>query len=605
MTITRRSIVAYNTRSKSPSLLQCLGVIKKKREIVSATQIYNYIMKDPLVDWLKLKNKKRYTRKNHNRKKKSSFTEFIMEKGIEFEKQIVKYINNNIIPVIFVSDTINKSSLEKTKQLMYQGVPIIHSAPVKNQYNNTYGIIDLLVRSDYINDIVEENVINDIETNISSPKLGKPYHYIVIDIKFSTIPLRSDGIHILNSNSYPAYKAQCLIYNEAIGHIQGYTSSYAFILGRRWKYTRKGVNNHNYTCLNRMGRIDYNTVDKDFKSLTKKAIKWVRDLRKNGKKWKINPPSREELYPNMCVDSGEWNKEKEKIAKEISEMTSIWYVGLKHRNNAFKNGIKSWKETRCNTSNMKINGIRAPIIDSIININRQDIYKILPHKISNNLYNWKTKTNEIFVDFETLSDVFTDFNDLPRQDCTDIIFMIGVGYYENNSFIYKTFICNDNTYEEEYRIMKEFIDFTTERKNPKLYHWVAESHFWKKACCRQYDIAVQNENNIKKENIINWDIYENWADLCNIFKSEPIVIKNCFKFGLKPIADSMYKHGLIKTCMKSECNNGMSAMIKAWYSYKNSNDPINSHIMKDIISYNKFDVSVLWEILTYLRNNHT
>ena len=68
---------------------------------------------------------------------------------------------------------------------------------------------------------------------------SRPYHYIVIDIKFSTLPLRANGKHLLNSGSYPAYKAQCLIYTDAIGLIQGYTSRYAFILGRRWKYTQK------------------------------------------------------------------------------------------------------------------------------------------------------------------------------------------------------------------------------------------------------------------------------------------------------------------------------------------------------------------------------
>ena len=34
----------------------------------------------------------------------------------------------------------------------------------------------------------------------------------------------------------------------------------------------------------------------------------------------------------MCVDSGKWNVEKEKIADRIGEMTNIWYVGVKQRN---------------------------------------------------------------------------------------------------------------------------------------------------------------------------------------------------------------------------------------------------------------------------------
>ena len=43
--------------------------------------------------------------------------------------------------------------------------------------------------------------------------------------------------HILNSQKYSAYKAQCLVYTEAVGLIQGYTAPIAFILGRRNKNT--------------------------------------------------------------------------------------------------------------------------------------------------------------------------------------------------------------------------------------------------------------------------------------------------------------------------------------------------------------------------------
>jgi hypothetical protein len=88
-----------------------------------------------------------------------------------------------------------------------------------------------------------------------------------------------------------------------------------------------------------------------------------------------------------------------------------------------------------------------------------------------------------------------------------------------------------------------------------------------------------------------------------MFKSEPIVIKDCFKFGLKPIAAAMRKHGMISVRNDSKCNNGISAMIDAWKTYSNSDNPQNSDTMKDIIKYNEFDCKVLYEILTFLRKN--
>lgn len=607
-----KKYVSGHTRSKRPILV---GPLKHKRVrrkkikyIVSATQIYNYMMRDPLVDWLKFRklHKEKSSRHFRNYLYSKCFTDFIMERGVEFESELIKYININLLPIVSISDTITPQSLSKTKELMLKGVPALHSAPVKNIYNNTQGIVDLLVRSDYLSKIVDEEPLTDTEKIIPSPKLGKPYHYIVIDIKYSTLPLRADGKHLLNSGSYPAYKAQCLIYSEAVGCIQGYTAPHAFIMGRRWKYNKGGVINHNYTCLNRLGKIDYNGIDSEFKIRTKEAIKWVRDVKENGSSWSISPPSRIELYPNMCVDSGdEWNKEKREIAEQIGEMTNIWYVGLKHRNSALEKGIKSWHDNRCNTSIMGLRGVRAPIIDAILDINRQNKDKIRPKKIISNIHGWKkVNNNDLYVDFETLSDIFADFNHLPEQYCTDMIFMIGVGYQENDQFKYINFICNSPTYDEEYRIMNEFSQFVAERGYPNIYHWVAESRFWNTASCRQFDLADEEGDMERKIRISDsWNINK-WADLSQLFKSEPIVIKDCFKFGLKAVAGAMQKHGMISSIIDSSCDSGLSAMVNAWKAYKNYDNPETSEIMKDISKYNEYDVRVLWEILTYLRNNH-
>lgn len=82
------------------------------------------------------------------------------------------------------------------------------------------------------------------------------------------------------------------------------------------------------------------------------------------------------------------------------------------------------------------------------------------------------------------------------------------------------------------------------------------------------------------------------------------MIKDCFKFGLKHIAKALYKNKLIFTKLESNCDNGLSCMIKAYEVYQNEKDPVNSKTMDDISKYNKFDCKVLWEILQYLRNNH-
>jgi hypothetical protein len=604
----RNSAVAYSTRSKKQKLWEFpLPSRNICVEYIPATKTRNFILNDSLVDWLKLHDNKRTPKRNNKRTHTNmqhtecDFTRFIMKKGIDFEKKLVEYINKKILSITTVGEKITDETCNKTIELMKAGTEIIHSAPVRNKKNKTHGIIDLLVRSDILHRIVDECPLTTEEQIISSPALGHDFHYVVIDIKFSTLPLKSDGRHILNSGSYPAYKSQCLIYTDAVGIIQGYTSQYAFILGRRWKYTRKNIKYNNSSCLNKLGVIDYKKIDNSYLKRTKAALRWIRDNNKYGHQWSVIPPSRKELYPNMCYDSGKWQQRKEKIADEIGEITTLWYCGLKNRIIGMEKGIDNWRNPECTSLTIGFKkGPRASIIDKILDINRQDIDKIRPKKIKSNIFEWKNECNELFVDFETLSDIFSKMDKLPTQKNTDMIFMIGVWYKYRKKWTYKRFTCKKATYEEEFRIMNEFSIFINNQDKPKLWYWFAEQMFWIRAKKRQFDLTTDEHT---KNIISNWVVNE-WTDMCKLFKDEPIIIKDCFKFGLKPIAKAMNKHNLISTKLDSECVSGMTAMINAWKCYKDSPDPVNCNIMKDIAKYNKFDVSVLEDILKYLRKNH-
>jgi hypothetical protein len=96
-------------------------------------------------------------------------------------------------------------------------------------------------------------------------------------------------------------------------------------------------------------------------------------------------------------------------------------------------------------------------------------------------------------------------------------------------------------------------------------------------------------------------------DLYKLFLDNNIVIKGAFNFSLKNVANAMYKNGLIKTCWdkNSSCTNGLQAMFLAYNLYKN-NDYVddNNNIMKEIIRYNIIDCKVMWEMLSFLRNNY-
>jgi predicted RecB family nuclease len=394
----------------------------------------------------------------------------------------------------------------------------------------------------------------------------------------------------------PAYKAQCRIYTEIIGRIQSYTSPVSFLLGRRYKYTSKKNNKVYYNSLHTLGRISYNTKDNHFIEETHKAIQWVKNVRMNGHEWTIDPPSRPELYPNMNIDSGSWNCIKNNIANKIGELTLIWNININNRDCALKNGVYNIHDKNCTSNELGIKKTskKTTIIDNILDINRQHVYNITPIMIPlNKDCKWHTKsTNEAFVDFETFPDIFADFDELPYQYPTDMIFMIGIVYEENGSYIYKSFTCKKQTVGEEYQIMKEFAEFIEEKKIGPLYHWCADESFWNRACKRHYD-----SSNIPK----HW-ILSNWIDLCHVFKSTPIIIRGSYKFGLKSIASAMNKHGMIDSTIDSECTNGLQAVMDAWNCYTKYKNPVDTELMNDILKYNEFDCYTLCKILIYLRN---
>lgn len=588
-------------RTASTALLSESKRVRLQSAAVMATHIYNYMLSDPLVDWLKIQNR-RGTRANPEFSRTNGFSDFLMQKGIEFETKLIDYLDRNKLKVQKVAESFSEEGCKETRRLMSRGVPILHSAPVMHSKYQTGGIIDLLVRSDHLKKIVDESPLTHEESIIKSPGLGgKPWHYVVVDIKFSTLPLRADGVLLLNSGHYPAYKAQVWIYNQAVGEIQGYTPRYGYILGRRWRYTKKNVTHSGLDCLDKLGVIDYKGADKNYISKTEDAVAWVRDVREHASEWSVNPPSRPELYPNMCIDSGVWNKEKAKIADMIGEITSVWYCGIKHRSNAIEDSVMSWRDKKCTSKTIGMSGSRAPTVDAILNINRQSKDKVRPDSIGTDLYEWRdTSEREVFVDFETLSDIFADFEDLPHQRSMDMIFMIGVGWEEDGKWVYRSFTCTSSSRNEEYRIMDEFNSLMKEMDYPKMWCWHAEPNFWEKAENRQFEL-VSDEN---KVNICDkWEVND-WADLAKLFREEPIVVKGCFKFGLKEIAGALRKHKCISAKMESECSSGMTAMVNAWKCYSTCDDPLASPIMKDITAYNEWDCKVLWDILSYLRGNH-
>ena len=609
------------------------------RDWVSASSTRNFMLKDPLLDWLKY-NHLDFAHSNHEYKElvtktlsgksdKYNFAPFIMQQGVLFEEKVMdllrkKFGKKRVITICDGASPRDKEYVIKTIEAMNDGVPIIHSGVLHNPKDRTYGIPDLLVRSDWLNKLVSDSVLNKPDQTVSAKKLrdknnkAPRYHYRIVDIKFSTLYLRCEGIHLLNSGSIPAYKSQLYIYNEALAKVQGYNCKKAYILGRRWKYTSKNENYAGYSCFEKLGTINYRTVDNAYVGRTRDAIKWLRECRsEKAKDWNIMnyPLERVELYPNMCNSHDyPWHHVKQAIVDRTKEVTSLWMVGCKNREIAHKNKVYAWTDQRCTPKNLGVNGEKtSKILNEILRINQPHSCGdnlILPNIIKHNIFDWKDRRPvEFYVDFETCNDVVSGMSTVPMSDVSNIIFMIGVGYVnpQTNRLVYRHFTVKNLSLDEEEKICRRFSKYVLKMAKlyntdyPRCIHWAhAERTFWNDAVER---------HGIKSA---RWESWEwQWMDLLSVFKEEPIVVKGALGYGLKSIAGAMKDNGMIKTGWdkSSDCVDGQSAMVAAYKAHQEAimrNLPMYElETVKKIVKYNEVDVRVLREIIEYLRCNHS
>ena len=581
--------------------------------MISASSVKNYMLDDPLLDWLKyysIDNIDSVPRaKNHNNDYTNNMNhmthnDFIMAQGIEFEKNVFEYLKNNFNTITITTSNMSHSyeKYQETIQAMMDGNDIIYQGVLHDYKNKIFGSPDLLVRSDKFNDI-----FNYMIPNVKSKKLGTKFHYVVIDIKHSTLTFNTNQEYLLNNNSIPAYKGQILIYNRILGSIQGYTPKCGYVLGKKIIYTKKNIT---YTIDNYMQNIApicYTTFDTMYNIKVDKAIEWNKRMRTEGHNWKLLPkPSVDELYPNMknTIDS-HYRKIKIDIADRISEITNVWWCGYNKRVLAHSLNIFSWKDKRLNSKVLQFNNTNtAKILDNILNINRSNKNININNELD--IIDTTNDRIEFYIDFETMN---SNIGQVTDEVNTDMIFMIGIGWVEEISkdqlvanqsdsiYMHKTFILENNNINDELIMMNNMLEFVKNKmielnKTDSIYiHWTnAEVSFYKK--------FINKHPTIKFPKL-------NFYDLYKVFMDNNIVVKGALNFSLKSIANAMYKHKMISsTWDTSNCMSGLQAIYLAYKYYNNSFPEYkNQTIINDIIKYNIMDCKVMWEILLYLRNN--
>ena len=437
---------------------------------ISATKTKYYLLGDTCLDWLYAYYVKYglttedmdddQKRESAKLMKDASHLELLFECGNTFEEKIYEELKSmfkdqftlifdeNDYQVFRAERSMNgfiRQKYDQTMAAMLRGVPVIAQAVMINDSNMTYGIADLLVRSDYLSCVFSQ-FGEDPEVIFPAPKIGATnYHYRVIDCKWTTMTLCTNGMTVRNEGFFPAYKGQLAIYTSCLEQMQGYIPTKAYVMAKAWRIGAQRIPKgqehlyRGYSAFDRAGVIDYAGRDESYVIKTRQAIQWAQRVVTEGRTWRYGPtkPTVPEMYPNMNKSyNPAFDGVKKELAEKYGEITQLWYANEKNRNEAHKHGITDVRDRRLTLEMMGITSkARGPIQQAIIDINShgqtEDVVR--PAKISTNTMHWQSRhALDYYVDFETIGyNLFVRPGDMDIDQSyvdSDVTFMIGIGY---------------------------------------------------------------------------------------------------------------------------------------------------------------------------------
>ncbi len=245
----------------------------------SVSQIKNYLLEEPLLDYLNLYGDKSKQVKPHF--EECDFSSFIMDLGNKWEEYVVNIIvekcKKENIPYTFVE---RKSGYHQTKEALNKKIDVIFQAQVKDWTNNIVGYPDIIVKKKAFLKLFKfplDNIPDD--------------EYVVIDIKFSSVKA-DENSYVIETSNY-------------IKYIKGQISMYSRLL--------KSVSPVGFIISKDKDTIDYpiavNVKDKDLIKVCDEAINWLKLLYQKGKDLDIS-----NLKPNLNnTMDGYWREYKKEL----------------------------------------------------------------------------------------------------------------------------------------------------------------------------------------------------------------------------------------------------------------------------------------------------
>lgn len=312
------------------------------------TQIKNWFLRDPLVDYLIMYGDK-------TKKSPASyydFSQYIMGLGNKYEDYIVAQLKDRCNSLRLKYTTVErKNGYHETKQAYRCLSDVIFQPQVKDWDLNITGYPDILVRVGAWNTLFPEHKL-EIDT-----KLGN--EYIVIDVKYSSLDNQNDYLHDIDE--YTHYVCgQVAIYTQILNKNRKIKIDKAFVISNNPETLQKP--------------LAVNVLDIGLNKDIQDAWDWLHQLHYFGKGWTLSPPTNKYLLPNMNnIRDGEWREYKQLIATELKEISLIHGISNAKREQLHSLGVYSYDKINEALVGIESFGYIKSMMNSDKNINKVNI----------------------------------------------------------------------------------------------------------------------------------------------------------------------------------------------------------------------------------------
>lgn len=511
-----------------------------KNDYIDSSSFVNYMLDIPIFDYLAMYNYE---------KEPDAFNENIrIQSNLHYNYRILSLKRKCIDMNYYFDDLMdyqNRESIDLTKQMIKENVKVIFNGCMRCDNLRLFTHFDVLIHSSIIRDFL------DVDFSTQSQQFEGYYQLLIV----------YNNNRDQKKNNVILYGKQKVLY-PSLSFDSQFEQPRAFILSNE---------NIIYT-------VDLNKQQLFYKM--SEAYKWIRDLRENGRSWDLFNPTRHELLPNAKHGSTYGYKRIiQSIISKNDELTSYNDMTLEKRNDCFIRQLSI--DDALKESN-------KPFLKSVVELRGTK-------KVSCDLSKLVVPKKRIFyVDFEYINS-FHFKRDFSRGD-TNHLYLIGVIYEKDGSWLYKSFVPRQIDYDThhssssyEVQNIRDWIDFM--------------DGFGEPYCVMNWSVAEQSMlSSLSKQYRFELEKTIEWIDLLKLFKTTINFVCDGMKtYSLKDVAKSMYKLGFIKTLWNDNVMNGLEANIilipnftRGDYVLKNCNS------LSDIIDYNEIDCRVMMELFEFV-----